>query len=140
MNNPHMCSVNMQHGGGPPPHYAMLNQTNSSVHRPPSLPGRHGGQRPHASEFMDPNARLKAMEEESESCTDTQTGCATVTGPQQAAGEGPPDGEEQEEFPGGREETSSGQDDWKRRTHVVSIPVPLGWKRVVEAGVVVYYR
>ena len=104
MNNPHMCSVNMQHGGGPPPHCAMLNQTNSPMHRPPSLPGRHGGQRPHASEFMDPNARLKAMEEESESCTDPQTGCATVTGPQQAVGEGPPDGEEQEDVPGGRGE------------------------------------
>ena len=81
---------------------------------------------------MDPNARLKAMEEESPEPSMEQSGCAT-TGP---------GGEDQEEVipPAGKEETPTEQEDWKRRTQVVSIPVPLGWKRVVEAGVVVYYR
>lgn len=73
---------------------------------------------------MDPNARLKAMEEESPG----GEGRGTQATPDPAGTKDPAPGDTP--LPGS----------WQARTQVVSIAVPLGWKRVVEAGAVVYYR
>ncbi len=104
MSSPHM---HQQQYMTPSPHHA---------------PARARAQRPHASEFMDPNARLKEEENSKQS--------ADASRPPSA---------------GGREEPSlppnrKWGDAHAPRTHVISIAVPLGWKRVVEAGTVVYYR
>ena len=133
--NPHMCDMQQQQqtlilNQSQQPHGTMPNQGNSVMHGLSSISGRTSGQRPHASEFMDPNARLKAMEEESNSRQPNTL--PTNTGPHQQQATG---GEQKVT---GREHAE--QADWQTRTQVISIPVPLGWKRVVEAGIVVYYR